>query len=78
MLFYPAFAWLLVLQIQWPVSVGIFGVRFLAQMIIMYFALKKLKYVHILWLLPILDVLYLFYIVIFGTRGLFTRKQKYW
>ncbi|MCX6187783.1 MAG: hypothetical protein NTU43_12465 [Bacteroidetes bacterium] len=78
MFFYPAFVGLLVLQIQWPVSLGIFGVRFLAQMIIMYFALKKLKYVHILWLLPILDVLYLFYIVIFGTRGLFTRKQKYW
>ncbi len=78
MLFYPAFVWLLILQIQWSVSLGVFGVRFLAQMIIMYFALKKLKYVHILWLLPVLDVLYLFYIVIFGTRGLFTRKQKYW
>jgi hypothetical protein len=52
--------------------------RFLTQLVIMYFALKKLKYAHILWLLPFLDVLYLFYIVIFGTRGLLTRKQKYW
>jgi glycosyltransferase involved in cell wall biosynthesis len=78
MFFYPAFAWLLVLQIQWQVPLGVFGVRFLVQMIIMYFALKKLKYVHILWLLPVLDVIYLFYIIIFGTRGLLTRKQKNW
>jgi hypothetical protein len=66
------------MQIQLPVCIGIFGMRFLTQLVIMYFALKKLKYAHILWLLPFLDVLYLFYIVIFGTRGLLTRKQKYW
>ena len=78
MLFYPAFGCLLLMQIQLPVCIGIFGMRFLTQLVIMYFALKKLKYAHILWLLPFLDVLYLFYIVIFGTRGLLTRKQKYW
>jgi biofilm PGA synthesis N-glycosyltransferase PgaC len=78
MLFYPAFGVLIMLENQWPVGLGIFGARFLTQLIIMYFALKKLKYAHILWLLPLLDVLYLFYIVIFGTRGLLTRKQKYW
>ncbi len=78
MLFFASLTCLLIFEITWPVCLSIYGVRLIAQMLIMYFALKKLKNINMLWLLPLLDILYLFYIIIFGTKGLITRKQKYW
>jgi glycosyltransferase involved in cell wall biosynthesis len=62
-----------------PVHIGIaYSLRLLVQIVIYFFILKKLKSIGIIWFIPILDLLYLIYIWIFGIRGLFVRDRKIW
>jgi hypothetical protein len=62
-----------------PIMVAsIYGFRLLIQIIIFYMVLKKLKSTSLLWLIPVLDFLYLLYIWIFGIKGFFTRQRKIW
>jgi glycosyltransferase involved in cell wall biosynthesis len=77
--FYATIAILLILDIQqWPVALSVYGVRLLSQLIVYYNAAKKLQCTATLWLLPVLDLIYLFYLIVFGLKGLFTRKRKVW
>ena len=78
-LFYAPLVAALIYNIgTWPVVVGIFALRFISQEIIFYLAAKKLKCTSIVYALPLLDLLYLFYIIIYGTKGLFTKHRKEW
>lgn len=62
----------------WPLITVIYLIRLISQEIVYYFAAKKLKCTSILWFIPILDLLYVFYMLVFGTKGFFTRNRKTW
>lgn len=79
MFFYASIITLLVLNIRlWPVAVACYLLRFISQEIVYYFAAKKFKCTSILWFIPLLDFLYVFYLLYFGTKGLLTRNRKHW
>lgn len=79
LLFYTSIAAALIFNINtWPIVVGIFCLRLISQEIIFYLAAKKLKCTSILLALPLLDIIYMFYIFLYGTKGLFTKHRKEW
>lgn len=79
MLFYTAIAAVLSLQLQaWPIIAGVYLLRLIVQEIIFYLSAKKLKCTSILPALPLLDLLYVFYLLVFGTKGLFARNRRNW
>lgn len=77
-LFYAGIITLLIMRVDWKVILFIYALRFLIQTAILYFIFKKLKCMRLIWLIPLLDTLYLFYIGIFGTTGLFAKNKKVW
>ncbi len=68
----------IVLHIQWQFVLGIYLFKTLVQWLVFYFVFKKLAQTKLLWLLPILDVLYLLYMYAFGIKDIFTKKRKVW
>lgn len=68
----------IVLHVQWQFLLGIYLFKTLAQWLVFYFVFKKMAQTKLLWLLPILDVLYLFYMYAFGIKDIFTKKRKVW
>lgn len=79
MLFYAFLATSLIFNIHsWPIVVGIFAVKYISQSIVFYLSGKKFKYQSLVFNLLILDVVYLFYMIIYGTKGLFTKNRKQW
>ncbi len=77
-LFYPALAALFFLQPFWQVPTAVFAFKWLVQTVVFFIACKKLQYKNLTWYLLLLDVLYFWYIIVFGFKGLITRKQKVW
>ncbi len=65
-------------QIDWRLILSLYGLKILVQFGITYAAFNKLKRKNITWFLPLLDILYLFFIYIFGIKGLVTKKRKIW
>lgn len=78
LVFYVGLGLSLGFQIDWKLVLSLYGFKILVQFMISYMAFNKLGQKNISWFLPILDVLYLFYIYIFGLKGLFTKKRKIW
>jgi hypothetical protein len=62
----------------WPIIVGVFAIKYISQIIVFYNSGKKLKYQSLVFNLLILDIVFLFYIIIYGTKGLFTKNRKQW
>lgn len=62
----------------WQIVTGLYLLRLVSQYVVYYQTANKLKSTSILWALPILDLIYVVYIYIYGTAGLFTRKRKTW
>lgn len=56
---------------------ALYGIRLLVQYIIGYMAAKRLKENSLLYFLPFLDLVYVFYFLVNGTRALFV-KPKVW
>ncbi len=56
---------------------GAYGFRLLVQLCIYYPNMKKLHDTQLIFLLPVLDLMYSFYLFIFGIGGLFS-KPKTW
>jgi cellulose synthase/poly-beta-1,6-N-acetylglucosamine synthase-like glycosyltransferase len=56
---------------------ALYGIRLLVQYIIGYMAAKRLKENSLLFFLPVLDVFFVFFFLINGTRALFV-KPKVW
>lgn len=78
-LFYATVAASLIVNIfTWPIVVGIFAVKLISQTIIFYLCGKKLKCQNIAFGLLFLDFIYVFFLLIYGTRGFFTRNLKRW
>jgi hypothetical protein len=79
MLFYALVAANLLVNIYaWPFVVGIFAVKFISQTIVFYLSGKKLKYQSIAYGLLLLDFVYVFYLLVYGTKGYFTKNRKQW
>lgn len=79
MLFYALLAATLIVNIlTWPLVVAIFGLKLICQTIIFYQSGKKLKCQNIAFGVLFLDVIYVFFLLVFGTRGFFTRNLKRW
>jgi cellulose synthase/poly-beta-1,6-N-acetylglucosamine synthase-like glycosyltransferase len=79
MLFYALIASILIgFPLLWPVVVGVYAIRFVSQEVVFYMAAQKFKCTGILWFIPLLDLMYVFYLLIFGTKGLFTRNSSNW
>lgn len=79
MLFYAFLTTTLIFDIHsWPIVVGIFAVKYISQSIVFYMSGKKLKYQSLVFNLLILDIVYLFYMITYGTKGLFTKNRKQW
>jgi glycosyltransferase involved in cell wall biosynthesis len=62
----------------WPLAVVAYVVRMLVMMLICYLSAKKLRTTGIIIALPLLDLLYVLYLAVFGTKGLFTRNRREW
>jgi glycosyltransferase involved in cell wall biosynthesis len=62
----------------WPIVVGIFAVKYISQSVVFYFSAKKLKYQSLVFNLLILDIVYLLYMIVYGTKGLFSKNRKQW
>jgi glycosyltransferase involved in cell wall biosynthesis len=77
--FYISIIALLITNIKlWQLIVGIFSFKFLCQSLVYYFSFKKLKYQSLVLYLLVFDVLFVVYMYIFGTIGLFTKQRKMW
>lgn len=62
----------------WPYLCGIFGVKLISQSIVFWLNGKKLKCQHLVFNLLLLDLLYVLYLIVYGTKGLFTKNRKQW
>ena len=78
LLFYVLFPLLLFTAFDYRIVLGIYGLRFLVQTVILYGVYKRLKMMQLIWFTPLLDVLYLFYIYVFGSIGLLLKHKKNW
>lgn len=77
-LFYGTLAVLLLLNIHlWSYIVILYSLRFISQEIVYYMAAKKLQCTSVLPFLPVLDLLYVVYLLVYGTKGLFAKQQKW-
>ena len=78
-LYYTFVATNLIVNIYtWPIVVGIFAVKYISQSVVFYFSGKKLKYQSLVFNLLVLDIVYLLYMVVYGTKGLFSKNRKQW
>jgi cellulose synthase/poly-beta-1,6-N-acetylglucosamine synthase-like glycosyltransferase len=78
LIFYVLFVLLLFTSFDFRLILGVYALRYLVQTVILYGVYKRLKTMSLIWFTPLLDVLYLFYIYVFGTIGLFRKHQKNW
>lgn len=76
--FYVSIAIGIFLQVNWQYLLGIYLFKTILQWLVFYFVFKKLAQHKLLWLLPLLDVLYLLFIYVFGIKDMFTKKRKVW
>jgi glycosyltransferase involved in cell wall biosynthesis len=79
MLYYAFVAANLIVNLYtWPIVLGIFAVKYISQSVVFYLSAKKLKYQSLVFNLLVLDVVYLLYMIIYGTKGLFSKNRKQW
>jgi poly-beta-1,6-N-acetyl-D-glucosamine synthase len=78
-LFYGALIAVLSVNILlWPMVLGAYLLRLLTQVIVLYPSAVKLKGTSMLWSLPVLDIVYVWYLIVFGFKGLITQNAKAW
>ncbi len=77
LLFYTFLILLLIIKFQVWVVAGIFVLRLIVEAMIYPKIFKKLAAADLAWWFPILDLLYYFYLNIFGFVGLITKNVKW-
>lgn len=75
--FYLLLILLLVLQFNWMIILGVYLLKLLIQYVVFYGAAKKLNALRPLAILPLLDVVFAFYAIIIGIKGLFMKPEKW-
>lgn len=79
LLFYVAIIALLAFDLNfWQIALGAFLFKLISQSVVYFMAFKKLKYQNLTWFIILFDLLFVFYIYVFGTIGLFTKQRKIW
>jgi hypothetical protein len=78
LLFYLSLGFAIFFRVEPILMLGIYGIRLLSQLIIYYLILKKFKSMGLIWFIPLLDFIYLFYSWLFGIKGLVTKQRKLW
>lgn len=76
-LFYIFLIALIVIKADWWIIAAFYSIRFLAQILVYIPVLKKLKYIDLIWWVPVFDFIYYFYIVLLNFIALF-RKRVEW
>jgi hypothetical protein len=77
-LFFVLFIFTLFTSFDYRIILGIFGLRFLVQTAILFGVYKRLKTMSLILFTPLLDILFLFYIYVFGSIGLVRKHNKNW
>ena len=77
-LFFALFIFTLFTSFDYRIILGIFALRFLVQTVVLYGVYKRLKTMSLIWFTPLLDILFLFYIYVFGSIGLVRKHNKNW
>jgi glycosyltransferase involved in cell wall biosynthesis len=79
LLFYVSIISLLIIDLNlWQIVLGIYLLKSISQSVVYFLAFKKLKYQNLTWFIIILDILFVVYIYVFGTIGLFAKQRKRW
>jgi glycosyltransferase involved in cell wall biosynthesis len=79
LLFYISIISLLIYDISfWQIALGVFLFKLVSQSVIYFMAFKKLNYQNLTYFIVLLDFLFVIYIFLFGTIGLFTKHRKIW
>ena len=77
LLFYVTFIALIALQAQWWMLVSFYLLRLIVQLLVYYPVLKKFNYKDLIWWIPLLDLIFNFYILVLGIVSLFKKKVKW-
>jgi poly-beta-1,6-N-acetyl-D-glucosamine synthase len=62
---------------QWWMLLGFYLIRLVAQMLVYYPVLKKLNYRDLIWWVPVLDLIFNFYILVLSIVSLFKKRVKW-
>jgi len=76
-LFYLFLIALILIKADWWIIAAFYFIRFLAQILVYIPVLKKLKYIDLIWWVPVFDFIYYFYIVLLNFIAIF-RKRVEW
>ncbi|HEY0054127.1 MAG TPA: glycosyltransferase [Pedobacter sp.] len=77
LLFYVALGCLILLKAQWWILLSFYLLRLLVQLLVYYPVLKKFKYKDLIWWVPVLDLIFNFYILVLSIASLFKKKVKW-
>lgn len=76
-LFYLFLGILLAIKADWWLIVSVYSLRLIAQILVYMPALKKLKYIDLIWFLPLFDIIYYIYIMLLSFITLFRKKVEW-
>ena len=76
-LFYVSIIALIFLQAQWWMILSFYLLRLILQLVVFYPILKKLNYKDLIWWVPVLDLIFNFYILVLSIVSLFRKKVKW-
>lgn len=65
------------LQVEWWLAPGIYFIRLIVQLIVYYPSMRKLKCKNLIWWFPILDLFYIFFIIVLGIASSFKKKIQW-
>jgi hypothetical protein len=68
---------LIVLKDQWWLIASVFFIRMLVQLLVYIPILKKLKYIDLVWYLPVFDFIYYIYIMLLSFISIFRKKVEW-
>ncbi|MFZ4796962.1 MAG: glycosyltransferase [Bacteroidia bacterium] len=79
LLFYSSIIAALIVDFNlWQIVLGVYLFKLICQSIVYFLAFKKLKHQNLTWFIIVLDFLFVIYIYVFGTIGLFSKQRKIW
>lgn len=76
-LFYSFLITLIILKANWWIIAAIYLTRLIAQLLVYVRVLKKLKYIDLVWWLPVFDFIYYIYTVVLNFIALFRKKVEW-
>lgn len=64
--------------LTWPFLLGVYVFRLISLWLVYYKSAVKLNCTSLMWGLPLWDFLFVFYLLVFGTKGLLMKNAKVW